>query len=132
MTRVLVCGGRDYLDSIHVCDVLSAIHTAGPISHLLQGGAGGADGVARAWARSLKVECTTVNADWPKHGRAAGPIRNQKMLDDWDIHLVVAFPGGRGTADMVRRAKAKGIRVEEHAARASCTTQQPGPGQEKP
>ncbi len=125
MTRVLVCGGRDYLDSIHVCDVLSAIHMANPISHLIQGGAMGADSLARAWARSLKVECTTVEADWAKHGRAAGPIRNQQMLDDWDVHLVVAFPGGRGTEDMIRRATQKGIRVERHRRASDDSSEEP-------
>ena len=47
-------------------------------------------------------------ADWTKHGKAAGPIRNQKMLDECP-DLVVAFPGGKGTADMVRRAMKAGI-----------------------
>jgi len=54
-----------------------------------------------------------VRAKWSKHGRAAGPIRNQEMIDECKPDLVVAFPGGRGTADMVRRAKAAGIRVIE-------------------
>ena len=48
-------------------------------------------------------------ADWKVRGRAAGHIRNQQMLDEGRPHLVVAFPGGRGTADMVRRARAAGI-----------------------
>jgi hypothetical protein len=43
---------------------------------------------------------------WPSQGdgRAAGPRRNQRMLEDFRPDLVVAFPGGRGTAYMVRRA----------------------------
>jgi hypothetical protein len=50
-------------------------------------------------------------ADWNTHGRAAGPIRNQRMLDEVKPELVVAFPGGRGTADMVRRAREAGVNV---------------------
>jgi hypothetical protein len=49
------------------------------------------------------------DADWTKHGKAAGPIRNQEMIDEADA--LAAFPGGRGTADCVRRAKAKGIPI---------------------
>ncbi len=115
MTKVLVCGGRDYLETEHVYTVLDQIHHASPISELIQGGAMGADSLARAWARDRKVDSTTVEADWIKHGKAAGPIRNQYMLDGYKPDMVVAFPGGRGTADMTRRAKAAGIRVETHA-----------------
>lgn len=53
----------------------------------------------------------TFRANSRKHGRAAGPIRNQQMLDEGKPHLVVAFPGGTGTADMVRRAQAAGVLV---------------------
>lgn len=54
-----------------------------------------------------------VPADWKTHGKRAGSIRNQKMIDDYHPQLVVAFPGGAGTADMVRRARAAGIEVRE-------------------
>jgi hypothetical protein len=52
-------------------------------------------------------------ADWFSHGKAAGPIRNQEMLAMEAPALVVAFPGGRGTADMVRRARKAGVDVLE-------------------
>jgi len=54
-------------------------------------------------------------ANWAELGRKAGPIRNQQMLDEGKPNLVVAFPGGRGTADIVRRARAAGIEVVEFA-----------------
>jgi hypothetical protein len=53
-----------------------------------------------------------MKADWHWHGRAAGPIRNQKMLD-WGPDLVVAFAGGDGTACMMRLARAAGVEVIE-------------------
>ena len=43
--------------------------------------------------------------------KSAGHIRNQVMLDKGKPDVVVAFPGGRGTADMVRRAEGAGIEV---------------------
>lgn len=52
-------------------------------------------------------------ADWKRHGKSAGPIRNQLMLYETQPHIVVAFPGGRGTADMVRKAKHRGGKVIE-------------------
>jgi hypothetical protein len=51
-------------------------------------------------------------ADWARHGNAAGLVRNQQMLDDGKPDLAVAFPGGKGTADMVRRARKAGIPIK--------------------
>lgn len=118
---VLITGGRDYRKVTHVWLVLDQLNHYKPITRVVQGGATGADGAARGWATSRGVECTTVDADWNAHGRAAGPIRNQRMLDEHEPDVVVAFPGGRGTKDMVTRAKACGFRVELHEQPGSFT-----------
>ena len=52
-------------------------------------------------------------ADWAKHGKAAGPIRNAEMLTEFLPDYIVAFPGGKGTADMLRKAeKARVTNIE--------------------
>lgn len=89
------------------------------ITTLIHGGAPGADALAATWAIEHDITCSTYVADWFKHGRAAGPIRNEAMLIEGRPDCVVAFPGGRGTADMVRRAKAAGVRVIEVQPRAN-------------
>jgi hypothetical protein len=61
-----------------------------------------------------KVREAAFPADWKRHGKSAGPLRNQEMLDAAP-DLVIAFPGGRGTADMVRRAKSVNVKVIEIA-----------------
>jgi hypothetical protein len=109
--RVLVCGGRDYADRRHVYDVLDVAHEANPIVLLIAGGANGADALAVDWAGKASVKTQVFPADWEKHGRSAGPLRNQQMLDEGKPHMVIAFPGGRGTADMVKRADAAGVPV---------------------
>ena len=106
--KVLVTGGRNYNNASVVSRVL---HTIDP-SIICQGGATGADMLAAAWAVTNGIPCLTFNADWSQ-GKKAGIIRNQKMLDEFNPDLVVAFPGGRGTADMVRRAKEAGVEVRE-------------------
>lgn len=113
--RVLVCGGRNWQDRDTVWQALYAIPAdcGDLILEIIEGGANGADRFARQWAEHCGVPVRTFYADWVKDGRAAGPIRNQRMIDDGKPDLVVAFPGGRGTADMVRRAKAAGIEVRE-------------------
>lgn len=105
--RVLVCGGRDYKDRAAVDLVL----TLAKPSVVIHGGAPGADCLAGAWALKNGVAVEAFPADWKKHGRAAGPLRNQRMLDESKPDYVIAFPGGLGTADMVRRAKAAGLKV---------------------
>lgn len=108
MTRVLVCGGRDVIDRDFVWGTLDRLHAARPVTHLVSGGARGADTLAELWANSRGVPKTVFEADWNTLGRSAGHIRNQRMLDEGDIEVVVAFPGGAGTRDMVRRSQAAG------------------------
>ena len=109
--RVLVCGGREFNDYGKVSDTLCAIHQETGISCVIHGGARGADHLASEWAKIYCVGERVEFADWDQHGKAAGPIRNQRMLDVYLPNLVVAFPGGRGTDDMVRRAEKAGVKV---------------------
>lgn len=113
--RVIVCGGRDFNNKRAVQERLDAIYSLTPLDALtiIQGGATGADKLAREWCQETFVPFDNYPADWAKFGNRAGPIRNQRMLDDGKPDLVVAFKGGKGTADMVRRAKLSGIEVEE-------------------
>ena len=111
--RVLVCGGRNYRDHVRVGSVLNKLHDEAGISLIIQGGARGADEMAFAWARANGVEEIQFDADWEAHGSFAGPMRNKRMLDEGRPDLVIAFPGGRGTADMVRKARKAGVEVVE-------------------
>lgn len=109
--RVLVCGGRDYADRQTLYAVLDVAHEANPISVLITGMARGADQLGYDWAVSHIIAVAPFPADWRTHGRKAGPIRNQQMLDEGRPHLVIAFPGGVGTADMISSAEAVDIPV---------------------
>lgn len=117
--HVLVCGGRDYRDKSRVYEVLDGLHVIEPIGLVIEGGQrtwspeegrfiGGADHWAHKWAAERGVGAMTVRADWKKHGRAAGPMRNKRMLEHAP-DLVVCFPGGRGTKNMREQAEAAGF-----------------------
>lgn len=67
--------------------------------------------MAGYWARKRGLTNRKFPANWDAHGRAAGAIRNKQMLLEGKPDLVIAFPGGRGTADMVRRAQEAGVVV---------------------
>lgn len=111
--RVLVCGGRNYgADDAEVAKMWFTLYEVAP-TLIIHGRARGADYHADRWAKANRIAVKAYPADWLKYGPRAGPIRNQRMLDEAKPELVVAFPGGRGTADMVKRARAAGVRVME-------------------
>ena len=106
--KILVCGGRMYSDAICVDQVLKRIAP----TEIICGGATGADELARQWAYAYRIDHHVYYAQWDKYGKAAGPLRNQWMLDDGRPEYVVAFPGGTGTADMMLRAERAGLTVQ--------------------
>lgn len=108
---VLVCGGREYADRNHVFSVLDKLHKNRTIGLLVHGSAPGADGLAERWAKRRQVMYLGVPAPWKLMGKAAGPIRNSYMLDRSKPDVVIAFPGGNGTADMFGKAKLKGVEL---------------------
>ena len=110
--RVLVCGGRDYKNRRRVFEALDRLTAEHGALTIIEGGAVGADTLAGEWTcMQRSCQLVTEHANWEKYGRPAGPIRNQKMIDDHKPNLVIAFPGGRGTADMVVKARSSGIEV---------------------
>lgn len=110
--RLIVCGGRDFIDAEKAFAALDRAHAKRPITEIIQGGASGADTLAKRWAAERGIPCTEVRANWQVHGRAAGPLRNGDMLD-LRPDGVIALQGGRGTADMRKQAAARGIPVWE-------------------
>lgn len=82
---------------------------------IMTGGASGADTIAHEVAKKLGLETIVVEAEWNKYGRAAGPLRNRKMLD-LKPEGVIAFhrdiQKSKGTIDCMREAMRRGIRVE--------------------
>ena len=114
--KILVCGGRNYLNyeylALTLDDIIRQTHYPYECT-ILQGGAKGTDFLAKVYANQWDCEMKEYPANWKKYGKGAGPIRNQQMLDEGKPDLVVAFPGGVGTADMIRRSKKAGIEVIE-------------------
>lgn len=104
--RIIVCGGRDYADVEAVCLALRPYKLVK--ATVVVGDARGADKLAAMVAMDFGMPVEVHEADWKGLGRSAGPHRNQEMVDA-GADLLLAFPGGRGTADCVRRAQAAGI-----------------------
>lgn len=109
--RLLVCGSRDYKDKESLETILDNFNRSVEISVLIHGGSRGADSLAGKWATNNNIPVRVFYAQWKIHGLAAGPIRNHQMLNEGQPDLVIAFPGGTGTNDMVSKAEAAGIPV---------------------
>lgn len=108
--RVLVCGGRNFTAEAFIERKLLNILGARPkVDLFITGGAKGADQCADHVAEIHGVQRVIVPANWVGRDRAAGMERNKLMLDLFKPDLVIAFPGGAGTAGMVRIAQAAGI-----------------------
>jgi len=126
--RVLICGGREYDDRDAVWQTLDDLRAKYGNLTVIQGGATGADMLAREWCyKQPSVRMINEPAQWgdishpdavvrykangQPYDAKAGPRRNAKMLREYNPHLVIAFPGGAGTKDMMSKAKRAGVKV---------------------
>ena len=121
--RILVCGDRNWDNANLIdCEISTILNEAYEYnedaikySTIIQGCAKGADSMAFDYADEYGIECLGFPADWNKYGKAAGPIRNQQMLDEGKPDLVLAFHNdirnSKGTLDMISRANKAGIEV---------------------
>ena len=113
--RVIVTGDRNWSSDAEYACIRRRLEKLPEDSTIVHGGARGVDTMAAQAAVSLGLEVEGYPAEWTKYGRAAGPIRNEQMADS-GADLVIAFhydlSSSRGTADMVRQAKKRGIPVE--------------------
>lgn len=109
----LVCGGRDFDDIGFLIEFMDVQHALRGFTHILHGNARGADTIADSWAMSRGIQPVRCPALWGYYGsKSAGPIRNGAMAL-LRPHIVIAFPGGSGTASMLRIAKERGIEIIE-------------------
>jgi hypothetical protein len=102
--KVLVCGGRDYADLPRLTRILDTVNARFPISQIIHGNAAGADSLAALWASKRSIDSRPFPADWNRYSYRAGPVRNAQMLREGQPDLVIAFPGGKGTRDMIRQS----------------------------
>ena len=115
VSRVAVTGGRDFRDRQFVYDTLDLVSwflkSRGTTKfEIIHGEAKGVDAFARQWAVDNGITHIPFPARWQDHGRSAGPIRNREMLMS-GVSWLIAFPGGRGTANAVKTAESLGIIV---------------------
>jgi hypothetical protein len=131
VTTILVCGGRSYgrvpsvvseeerprlaaqacRERARLYRVLEHAPERLGLTRLVCGDQTGADFLAVEWAKEATIPFKVYPADWGQHGNKAGPIRNRQMLDEEQPAAVIAFPGAKGTRNMVGLAEKAGVLV---------------------
>ena len=108
---VVVTGSRTWTDVEKIRQRFSELPKDTILYH---GGAIGADSLADLEARLFGLDVRVRHADWNRHGRSAGAIRNRTMLTEAQPDLVLAFWDGdsRGTRHMIGLAEERGIPLE--------------------
>lgn len=111
VTTVLVCGARDWTDTLSIYHTLERLQP----ELIIHGAAPGADLLAESAAKLLGIDYQGYPAKWKEHGKAAGPIRNRRQFERGKPDLVLAFhrdlSKSKGTRDMVRYALSQGCEV---------------------
>ena len=85
--RVIIAGGRDFTDYQLLLDAIQEAQFN--IETVVSGGAKGADYLGEFYASEMNLKLNVYNADWERHGRAAGPIRNRKMAENADALIAM-------------------------------------------
>lgn len=109
--KTIICGMCTATYSQTIDAIQSAINHGAVITEVVSGCAPGTDGYGELWGEVYQIPVKRFPADWNKHGRAAGPIRNSEMAAYADQLIAVWDGKSRGTGDMVRKAQAKGMKL---------------------
>ena len=108
--KVLITGSRNWSDKEAIEGAIARVNP----DIIIEGGASGADAIAREYAQRRSIKVIEVKADWDKYGKQAGPIRNSAMIA-MKPDLVLAFSKdlskNKGTSDTVKKAIAENIKV---------------------
>jgi hypothetical protein len=107
--KMIIAGGRSYKFTQKDIYQLEYICRVWEVTEIVSGGALGADREGEVFALNHKLPIKRFSADWDKHGRAAGPLRNREMAEYADA--VVLFPGNKGTESMYKEALHAAIRI---------------------
>lgn len=109
--KLMVTGGRDYANQIQCWTALDKLHQLHEIDIIIHGDAEGADKMADAWARVKGIQRAVCPACWAHFDPSVAGHRRNRFMLELGPHLVVAFPGGAGTANAVTQAQHRGVKV---------------------
>ena len=107
--RIIIAGSRtitEYSTVFNAMNYLNLNPTA-----ILSGCAEGVDKLGERWAKEHKIRIERYPADWEKHGKKAGYIRNAEMVKNADWLVAIWDGKSKGTKHTIDLANKKGIKV---------------------
>ena len=114
--KVIIAGGRDFFNYKFLEQWCDYYLNNTLVTEIVNGGARGVDALARRYAKERGYKIKLFPADWDKHGKRAGPLRNRDMANHSD--LLIAFWDGksRGTQSMIieggkKRLKSRTVKI---------------------
>lgn len=107
--KVIIAGGRDYHNYDTLLEAIAESQLQ--ISTVISGGAKGVDALGEQYAESMNMQLDVYHADWERHGRAAGPIRNRKMAENAEALIAIWDGKSKGTKNMIETAEKLGLIV---------------------
>lgn len=110
--KTIIAGSRSITSIKTVRKAIDASNLT--VTEVVSGGARGVDSLGEKWASHNHIPVKRFIADWNRHGRSAGPIRNRQMADYADALIAIWDGESRGTKNMIGQAAAKGLVVYVH------------------
>lgn len=107
--KLAIVGSRNFTDYKRFSQIIDKVKTQ--VTLIVSGGARGADTLAERYAKEKAIPYLIFPADWDKHGKKAGMLRNQDIVDNADGMVAFLAPESRGTKDSIKRAERKGIPI---------------------
>lgn len=127
--KTIICGSRELCGFLREEDpelwdqhaqifmnVLETCPFLEDITEVVSGKARGVDTLGEIWASMYNIPVKPFPADWGTYHKAAGPIRNQEMLNyclTTDSVIAILRYNSLGTKDMIERSEKKGLRVHK-------------------
>lgn len=107
--RVIIAGTRKGINEEGVIKVIE--NSPFKITEVVCGEASGVDTYGKNWALRNNIPVKSFPADWDKHNKAAGPIRNGEMAKYADVLVAVWDGKSRGTKNMIDQAIKHGLHI---------------------
>jgi hypothetical protein len=110
---LIIAGGRDITQYGFVEATINFLGIADKITEVCCGMANGVDTSGLRWANEHKIPVKVFEADWNKHGKAAGPIRNEQMAQYADALLLIWDGESKGSKSMLGLAEKYNLVIHE-------------------
>lgn len=112
--KVIIAGSRHYPPELATQLVQQAIKNSGyTITHLINGTAKGIDQAAARWAKQNNIPTINYPPNWKEHGKAAGPIRNQQMVNNADALILIWDGQSKGSKNILQQAQNKRLKIHQ-------------------